>query len=246
MSTDRAGWEDLSRLDPFWAILSDSDRQYGRWDATDFLRTGREDVAIVLRTGARYGVPASPVNPLDFGCGADRFTRALADHFASVVGLDISVGMLEAARRRHGDVGACRFERHLGDDLSVFDDETFDLVLSRLVLQHVPVGAARERYIEELMRVLKAGGLLAFQVATRVPIRHRLQPRPRIYAALRRIGVSSDVLYRLRMRLHPMRMGDVPTSTVKECLERAGGRVLESQEHRAAGGVISAEWYATR
>jgi ubiquinone/menaquinone biosynthesis C-methylase UbiE len=245
MSSDRAGWEDLSRLDPFWAILSDSDRQYERWDATDFLRTGREDVAIVLRTGARYGVPASRVNALDFGCGAGRLTRALADHFASIVGLDISVGMLEEARQRHGGVAECRFEQHLGDDLSAFEDETFDLALSRVVLQHVPVRAARERYIGELKRVLKAGGLAAFQVAARVPIRHRLQPLPRIYAALRRVSVPSRVLYE-RMRLHPIRIRDVPPSTVKECLERAGGRVLESQEHRAVGGVISAEWYATR
>lgn len=41
---------------------------------------------------------------LDAGCGAGRVTDYLADCGPAVVGLDISSGMVEMARRDHGDL----------------------------------------------------------------------------------------------------------------------------------------------
>ena len=46
---------------------------------------------------------------LDVGCGIGRVSAALAPVVRSVVGVDISAGMIEEARRRHGTVANLRF-----------------------------------------------------------------------------------------------------------------------------------------
>ena len=55
----------------------------------------------------------------------------------------------------------------------------------------MPAARAKERYVGELVRVLRPGGLLALQLPSAIPARHRIQPRPRAYALLRRAGVPA-------------------------------------------------------
>ena len=50
--------------------------------------------------------------------------------------------------------------------------------------------------LDSLVSVLTPGGLLAFQVVTRIAPRYRLQPRRRLYALLRRAGAAPQWLYR--------------------------------------------------
>src|SRR5689334_11853601 len=95
-SRQRRDWEDLSALDPYWAILSDSERRFGGWedDADSFTRSGAGEVAHVRAAGARLSLPHARSDALDFGCGAGRLTLALAREFDSCVGLDVSARMV--------------------------------------------------------------------------------------------------------------------------------------------------------
>lgn len=97
---------------------------------------------------------------LDAGCGTGRIARYLVDRGLSVVGVDLSPGMLAMARRDHPDL-----ELHEGSltalplaDGSV-DGVVFWYSLIHLTDDELPVALA------EAVRVLRPGGhvLLAFQ-----------------------------------------------------------------------------------
>lgn len=93
---------------------------------------------------------------LDAGCGPGFFTEILLERGAEVVACDVTPDFLAITRERVGDAATL----HLADiaqPLTFADDNTFDLVLSSLVLDYIedlaPVFA-------EFYRVLKAGGTL--------------------------------------------------------------------------------------
>jgi SAM-dependent methyltransferase len=164
----KENWEAFGDQDPLWAILTVPDRRGGRWDLDEFLQTGETEIAGVLDELAAFGVRVRPGRALDFGCGVGRLTQALAGRFERSDGVDIATSMVEEARRinRFGD----RVQYHLNaGDLSLFESQSFDLVLSIIVLQHMePEYAAR--YIAEFVRVLKVGGIAVFQLPTGRPV----------------------------------------------------------------------------
>lgn len=72
---------------------------------------------------------------LDLGCGTGRYLR-LASHDAAVIGLDLSRGMLERARRQTSPtIGAGWVQASV--ERIPFAPQTFDRIVSGLVLDHV-------------------------------------------------------------------------------------------------------------
>ncbi len=85
---------------------------------------------------------------LDMGCGTGNYTAALQQVAESVVGIDMSIGMIEQARAKFP---ALRFI--CGDVTSLpFKSETFDGAFAVQVLHHVKM---REPFIREVHRVLR-------------------------------------------------------------------------------------------
>jgi len=180
-------WDVLAASDPLWAILSDPSRRGRRWDLATFFRTGEREISTLMHQLARLsGVESSiPLNAaLDFGCGVGRLTQALATYFASVVGIDVSEGMVAHARRlnRHGD--RVTYIANARADLGVVGDRRFDLVYTDLVLQHMPPEQALG-YLSEFVRILRSGGCLLFQLPShkRVELAPEIRPMPRCSAA---------------------------------------------------------------
>jgi SAM-dependent methyltransferase len=171
LETLARNWNELGRSDPMWAILTNGPSG-NRWDADAFFDTGTLVVEHVLGSGAELGVPGSYGRALDFGCGLGRLTQPLAEHFERVDGVDIAETMITGARthNRHGD--RVVYHVNAGSDLSAFDDDSFDLILSHVVLQHIHPRYTL-RYLLEFLRTLKPGGLLAFQLPG-----HELPPPP--------------------------------------------------------------------
>lgn len=95
---------------------------------------------------------------LDFGCGTGYGTARLGDHCAKIVGIDISGEAIEHAvgKYRRDNLTFLKIapveERPLP-----FHDESFDVVLSFQVIEHVRDVTA---YLTEIRRVLRPGGLL--------------------------------------------------------------------------------------
>lgn len=244
LARDQRDWQDLAEMDPMWAILSSPGKQHGGWDTAEFLASGRSEIADVMARAQALGLPLEHGAALDFGCGAGRLTRPLADRFRRYIGLDISEEMLANARRMNADVPNATFVHNGGIALASIANRSIDLVYSRIVLQHITRRAAVRGYVCEFARVLADGGLVCFQLPSHIPARHRLQPRPRLYRPLRRLGVPTQMLYQ-RLRLQPIRMGFLPVGEVRALLEGEGLRLLDV-ETIGVNGVSSSTYYATR
>jgi SAM-dependent methyltransferase len=235
-------WEDLGELDPLWAILAHPDRQYGRWSHAEFMATGERHVEALMERAAALGLPLQRDSAHDFGCGIGRLTRPLASRFRVVTGIDFARPLVDQARQVNADLANCRFVHGSRAELAALEAASFDLVQAHLVLMHLPNRGEVERHIRELLRVLRPGGLLVFQIPARLSLRARLQPRRRAYAALRRLGVSSTRLYR-SLGLNPMRTINLPESRVVEIVTAGGGIVVETDRRLLSGGSFDDRTY---
>ncbi|MDX6691719.1 MAG: hypothetical protein QOG15_3176 [Solirubrobacteraceae bacterium] len=238
-------WEELAQLDPLWAILSAPGTRLGGWQLDEFLATGRPDVERLMSRAAQFKRPEHRRRALDFGCGVGRHAQLLAEHFDEVVGVDVSEEMVRLARRFGAGVDGLEFVVNCGPRLAGFGDGEFDLVHSVLVLQHLPGEEAILGYIGELARVLSPGGLLFFQVPVAANRRRRLEGRRRLYGALRRTGLSADILYR-RLGLNPVRMSSAAPERIDACLREAGVDVLAIDPMPVGEGYDSRAWWAGR
>jgi ubiquinone/menaquinone biosynthesis C-methylase UbiE len=149
---------------------------------------------------------ASRDRVLDVGTGTGLLPFSLARAAqppASILGIDISAGMIETARRRLrdelGDDPRVRFERMDAEQLQL-PDASFDVVLSGFALTHVP---RPELAMREIFRVLTPGGRLGIALGSRPPagssaqLRHALAEVGRRIAVLRGRRLTADLLDRI-------------------------------------------------
>jgi ubiquinone/menaquinone biosynthesis C-methylase UbiE len=93
---------------------------------------------------------------LDLGCGAGHTSLACASHAASVVGVDVTPQMVAAASGLARERGVGNVEFRVADvQVLPFDDESFDVVTSRVSAHHY---ADAPKAVAEAFRVLKPGG----------------------------------------------------------------------------------------
>jgi SAM-dependent methyltransferase len=109
----------------------------------------------LLRLADRHLGDAARADALDVGCGVGLTDRHLAGRFDSLTGVDVAPGVLERAR---GENPWARYVLSDGDCLP-FEDASFDLTFAVCVIQVIP-RAERERFVSELTRVTRPGGLV--------------------------------------------------------------------------------------
>jgi len=99
---------------------------------------------------------------LDAGCGEGYNTRLLGRSGARMVGVDISQRMIEFAREEERrEPFGIRYEVASYSDLSLFDDASFDAVVSFMALMD---GPKYDHAVREFFRVLRPGGELVFSI----------------------------------------------------------------------------------
>ena len=143
---------------------------------------------------------------LDVGTGTGLLPFGLAsarEAPASILGIDISSGMIETARRRlrdeRGDDPRIRFERMDAERLEL-EANRFDVVLSAFALTHVP---RPELAMREIFRVLRPGGRVGIALGSRPPspsgaqLRHAVGEVGRRVAQLRGRRLTADLLDRI-------------------------------------------------
>lgn len=147
----RRFWDEAASVDPIHAIAD-------RDTPESFEVSGRREAG-----AAWEALPRSDAVVLEIGCGIGRIMQHLAGSYQEVHGIDISSKMVEQGARRLAHLPNVHFHHGNGYDLEPFADESFDLVYSALVFQHMPKTIAYN-YLLEAKRVLRPGGLLSFQV----------------------------------------------------------------------------------
>jgi len=230
----RRDWIRLGQEDPLWAVLVTPEGRREGWDPESFLATGREEVDAELERIRLLGLGLGSGRALDFGCGAGRLTQALRRHFAEVVGVDFSPPMIERARELD-PTGSCTFALKERSDLGDFADGSFDLAYSSLVLQHIPTEHAI-RYVGELLRVVRPGGVLSIQVATRPDTSfkgrlHAVLPLPVVRFLQRRV-----LRYPAPMDMYPLAPEQVSAAI------GARGKIVDALDEHMRGG----HWELTR
>lgn len=223
----KQSWEAFARHDPLWAIVSVPGTQGNRWDVDEFFRNGGIELAHVVRALEAAGVVLPRGRALDFGCGVGRLTRALAERFDEVDGVDISGAMVAQARQynRHG--ARVRFHENASPALP-FADGTFDFVFTKIVLQHVPVDLQRG-YVREFLRVAKAGGLVVFQTVAQ---------------SLTLPGTHFESPVETPEGTYTIDMNVFPRQDVEETIAAAGGRLVHTYTDASAGDAYESRFYA--
>ena len=159
-------WEAKAKENPLLAIMTTAEmadaapEDFTPEKLEEFFGRGRklyrDHLAPLLET-----VPAG-CSVVEYGCGAGRILRPVADAGYRAIGIDISPTMLGHCARLVPEV----------EDLHMLDEEgcctlpdgTASLVYSYSVLQHIGSLAAYAGALDEICRVLAPGGRLAIQV----------------------------------------------------------------------------------
>jgi SAM-dependent methyltransferase len=137
------------------------------WSDADFFQSGERTVSEEILTdmiNICQGRDPKRMRVLEIGCGAGRVTRALAQIFGEVYGVDISGEMVRQARGALADVpNVCIFQNN-GKDLDVLGNARFDFAFSSIVFQHIPSREVIESYVRAVRRRLRRGRLFKFQL----------------------------------------------------------------------------------
>jgi ubiquinone/menaquinone biosynthesis C-methylase UbiE len=160
METD---WDRRARENARFYVVTGQEE----WSDEEFFRSGRKTVEEEILTdmiNICQGKDPRQMRVLEIGCGAGRVTRALADLFGEVHGVDVSGEMVELARRAVADRPGAHVYKNNGMDLTVLPDLEFDFAFSCIVFQHIPSRAIIESYVREVHRLLRPGALFKFQV----------------------------------------------------------------------------------
>ena len=112
-------------------------------------------------------------------------------------------------------------------DRITFSDSTFDLVYSRIVLQHMPV-ELQGRFVAEFIRIIKPGGLAAFQT----PSENMVDSGTVFKSPI----VTPDGVVTIDMNVFPR-------ASVEATIVAAGGRLVGAEEDQAAGPKCKSFFY---
>ena len=236
-------WNTLGN-DPYGAILTGTGGEHVQWNEEEFLATGRTDATRFIADLDRIMPNVARQRALDFGCGVGRVTRALSEHFESAVGVDVAETMIARARTLNHDRPQCRFVWNRASHLRQFAEGSFDVVYSRLVLQHIPPRLLR-RYLPELVRVTDRRGMLMFQLPDVIapdseeafrdaavlghPLKRRL---PRALVRAYRVAKYRFLVDESEPR---MLMFGMARDSVVSLVQKAGGRIVTIQPDQAHG-----------
>lgn len=152
-----ADWRKIGAEEPFWGVLTSPDhlREALTPEGIErFYRIGREEIGLHAHLiGQVSGMSPQGGCAIDFGCGVGRLSEAMAAIADDVIGVDVSPGMLETARRRSGRV---RY-------VETIPDEAFDWINSAIVFQHIPPERGLS-ILDRLLSGLTMGGAVSIQL----------------------------------------------------------------------------------
>lgn len=230
----RQFWDNAAKTNAAWYV--DTTVSYDNPDMAAFFETGHRIVDVALG-----GSPVAPVEhglAVEIGSGLGRNCLALAERFDRVVGVDIAPEMIRQSRALVDDPRVS-FELCDGADLSSITSGTADFVLSFTVFQHIPEVGVIEAYLRETGRILRPGGVAAFQWNNQASER-RWRLRRAVLATLQRTRLRRETHQRNAVQF----LGTtVDLDRVKATLDGAGMELLKTE---GVGTLFCWAWAAKR
>lgn len=130
------------------------------YDVSNRQRKAHTMVAVL---GDYFPMRLHELRLLDVGASTGIVDAYLADHFFSVVGLDIDEPAIEYAKQTHR---RSNLAFQIGNALNMnFSDNSFDVVVCSQVYEHVP---DPYKMMEEIFRILSPGGACYFAAGNRI------------------------------------------------------------------------------
>jgi SAM-dependent methyltransferase len=201
VESDKA-WKRFGDVDPYFGVLTEPQYRSGQmteFAREEFFRSGEAHVEKVLKKLDAIRPGFFPGRSLDFGCGVGRVAIPLARTSGSVLGVDISPGMISEAEKnsRERGVNNVAFAHTI--------EGQFSLVHSYIVLQHIPPRRGLKTLADLASRV-EFGGMIVLQL-----------PYHRDASALRKIVTivkRRDSLINTAINLAEGRRFSYPTMTM--------------------------------
>jgi SAM-dependent methyltransferase len=166
----QSSWSSLGLNDPYYSVLTQGKfwkKLMSKKRVDEFYESGKQEVERLFKTLSRNSIDHSSFQKcLDYGCGAGRISRWLAEEFEEVFAYDVSKNYLEMANKYLESQEIANV--HFSQLTCVEDLENFpkiDLIYSVIVLQHNPPPIIH-RIIGQFMKALNSGGVAFFQVPT--------------------------------------------------------------------------------
>ncbi len=212
------------------AILTEK----ANWNQKEFFETGSKEISELLEKTKQIHFERG--RALDFGCGLGRLSRALADHFEQVIGVDISKRMIDLAIQYNDDCKNCKFYLNETADLKAFEDDYFDLIYSARTLQHIEPEYSKN-YLIEFLRILSPNGLLVFQLPSeRQGVKRFMQK-----------GIHATNSVRTKISSGPvMEMYGIRQDEVKALILKEKGKLIKIEDSTNAPGWTDFFYYVTK
>ena len=221
-------WDELGKLDPFWAIITAAENKGNNCDINKFFATGKTEIEAVIASLQLLEINLSYRKALDFGCGAGRLTQALADWFDEVHGVDIAPSMIELAQKHNAHDRKCIYHLNNQNNLRIFDDQSFDFIYTNMTLQHMQPQYSKN-YLQEFLRVLSADGVLIFQLPSEQNYQNPGEKaRELIYKAARNTGLLYSLYHQAKYGTAArMEMYGIRKEQVIELIESNSGKIVD-------------------
>ncbi len=229
-------WCRLGDSEPHWSVWTSEKFKTAHIEANerDFYASGGTDANLIKGFFERNGQQLENVRTcLELGCGVGRATSAIARIFPSVIGVDISGPHLALANRWLQQQGISNTTLvRLSSVEALSELPSFDLLFSRVVLQHNPPPVIHY-ILDSLLSKVNRNGYVLFQVPT--------------YAADYSF-VASDYLKSMSAAEGGMEMHVLPQKAIFELFSRHNLSSLEVHEDNATGSsrFLSHTFFARR
>jgi SAM-dependent methyltransferase len=208
-------------------------------------REGHDEITKVSNRAKSLGYGFGGERALDFGCGIGRISQALIEYYKLVDGVDISETALRLASDLNRYPGRCRYVLNSGLNLQQFRGSSYQLIYSKWVFQHLPLGLVKS-YLREFARLVATDGLVIVHnhgdIST--PVFRLLPPR------------LVSWLYNTLKRSSPQRIGHgtaaweahwIRPRQMCRILRQAGLEVIAvDQDSRRDGRLIGFYYFARR
>ena len=236
-------WEKWGKENPYFGVLTHPmflKANLNEQSREEFFLSGErhvDHVYHVIHTKLRTDFQAKRV--LDFGCGVGRLLIPFARRAQTVVGIDVSPSMLEQAANNCRERGLKSVDLLDRSDLDRLAPNSFDLVHSYIVFQHIPPSEG-ERLLRKLLDLIAIGGIgvihLTFsnvKSATRRAI-SALRVRSNLMHGLFNLAQGRSFSWPL------MQMNSYSMNRVFDILfaSRCSDLHVEIQDHRGIRGAI--------